>query len=184
MDAATYTVRLRDLEQRIDELKEQIRRSHTRLSLLSDQVLSGNVGGATAEITLVNEMSSVYRLKQATVLLDGSVQYNKQDDTGGLTGQKEFPIFSGAIKPGDHTIQVKLVFRGHGYGVFAYAEGLKFTVPGDFSFTVQPGKTAEIKIIAFEKGGVTTPLEKRPTYRFQQKMRASGGSGAKGTGGR
>ena len=33
MDGATYAVRLRDLEQRIDELKEQIRRSHTRLSL-------------------------------------------------------------------------------------------------------------------------------------------------------
>jgi len=31
VDGATYAVRLKDLEQRIDELKEQIRRSHTRL---------------------------------------------------------------------------------------------------------------------------------------------------------
>src|SRR6187402_2830911 len=29
IDGATYVVRLRDLEQHIDELKEQIRRSHT-----------------------------------------------------------------------------------------------------------------------------------------------------------
>src|SRR5690348_13559922 len=41
MDGATYAVRLRDLEARVDELKEQIRRSHTRLSLLSDTILSG-----------------------------------------------------------------------------------------------------------------------------------------------
>ena len=34
MDGQTYAVRLRDLEQKVDELKEQIRRSHTRLSLL------------------------------------------------------------------------------------------------------------------------------------------------------
>src|SRR5687768_7054029 len=35
MDGATYAVRLRDLQNRIDQLKEQIRRSHTKLSLLS-----------------------------------------------------------------------------------------------------------------------------------------------------
>ena len=33
-DGATYSVRLRDLEARVDELTDQIRRSHTRLSLL------------------------------------------------------------------------------------------------------------------------------------------------------
>src|SRR4051794_22457459 len=40
MDGATYGVRLRDLEARVDELKDQIRRSHTRLALLSDTILS------------------------------------------------------------------------------------------------------------------------------------------------
>ena len=35
MDGPTYAVRLRDLEARVDELKDQIRRSHTRLALLS-----------------------------------------------------------------------------------------------------------------------------------------------------
>ena len=43
MDGATYSVRLRDLEARVDELKDQIRRSHTRLALLSDTILSGVV---------------------------------------------------------------------------------------------------------------------------------------------
>ena len=45
VDGATYAVRLRDLETRVDELKEQIRRSHTRLSLLSDTILSGGSSG-------------------------------------------------------------------------------------------------------------------------------------------
>lgn len=38
---ATSPVRLRDLEQRIDELKDQIRRTHTRLALLRDTILAG-----------------------------------------------------------------------------------------------------------------------------------------------
>src|SRR5690606_34173948 len=39
MDAGSYAVRLRDLEQRINELKEQIFRSKARLSLLAETVL-------------------------------------------------------------------------------------------------------------------------------------------------
>ncbi len=45
MDGATYSVRLRDLEARVDELKDQIRRSHTRLALLSDTILCGGAAG-------------------------------------------------------------------------------------------------------------------------------------------
>ena len=43
-----------ELEQRIDELKEQIRRSHTRLSLLSDTILSGGGAGSRASIRFQN----------------------------------------------------------------------------------------------------------------------------------
>jgi hypothetical protein len=172
MDGATYVVRLRDLEQRIDELKHQIRRSHTRLSLLSDTILSGGVGGARAEIKFVNETSSAFRLTRLLVVLDGAVQYNKQDDSGALAEQKEIPIFSGSIAPGDHTLQVLVKLRGHGYGVFSYLRGYQFEVKSDHSFTVADGKTVELKMVAFEKGGVTTPLEQRPAVRYERRLRA------------
>ena len=48
MDGQTYAVRLRDLEQRVDELKDQIRRSHTRLALLSDTIIGGGAAGINA----------------------------------------------------------------------------------------------------------------------------------------
>src|SRR5690606_20607579 len=97
VDGGTYVVRLRDLEMRIDELKEQIRRSHTRLSLLSDTILSGGVGGARAVITFKTELSGAFRLPGAVFVLDGVVQFNRQDasETGLLANQKEIPIFSG-----------------------------------------------------------------------------------------
>ena len=172
IDGSTYVVRLRDLEQRIDELKEQIRRSHTRLSLLSDTILSGGVGGARAEIKFVNDMSTAFKLTRALFVLDGAVQYNKQDDTGALSDQKEIPIFSGSIPPGDHTLQVLVQLRGHGYGVFSYLRGYKFEVKGSHSFTVTEGKTIELDAIAWEKGGVTTPLEQRPAIRYQERIKS------------
>lgn len=170
MDGQTYVVRLRDLEQRVDELKEQIRRSHTRLSLLSDTVLSGGVGGSRADIQFQNEMSSAFRLIRALFVLDGAVQYNKADDTGALSDQPTIPIFAGSIPPGDHTVQVLLQLQGNGYGVFSYLKGYKFEVRSTHSFTATEGKTMTLQVIGYEKGGVTTPLEERPAIRFFEKV--------------
>lgn len=171
LDGATYAVRLRDLEARVDELKEQIRRSHTRLSLLSDTILSGGVGGSRASIVFQNDMSGAFRLTRALFVLDGAVQYNKQDDSGALSSQKQIPIFKGSIAPGDHTLQVLLRLRGHGYGVFSYLRGYQFEVKQSHSFSVTEGKEVELDVIAWEKGGVTTPLEQRPAVRYLERIR-------------
>jgi hypothetical protein len=174
MDGATYSVRLRDLEARVDELKDQIRRSHTRLALLSDTILSGGAAGSRAEVLFKNEMSSAFRLTRALFVVDGAVQYNRADDTGALADQKEIPIFSGSIPPGDHTVQVVLNFQGNGYGVFTYLRGYKFEVKSAHSFTAVEGKTLSLISTALEKGGVTTPLEQRPTIEWNEKVGALG----------
>ena len=176
MDGATYSVRLRDLEARVDELKDQIRRSHTRLALLSDTILSGGAAGSRAEVLFKNEMSSAFRLTRALFVVDGAVQYNRADDSGALADQKEIPIFSGSIPPGDHTVQVVLNFQGNGYGVFTYLRGYKFEVKSAHSFTSVEGKTLSLISTALEKGGVTTPLEQRPTIEWAEKVGALGAS--------
>ncbi|NRA34424.1 MAG: hypothetical protein HRU17_13880 [Polyangiaceae bacterium] len=192
VDGSTYAVRMRDLEARVDELKEKIRRSHSRLSLLSDTILSGGVGGSAADITFRNEMSRAFRLTRALFVLDGAVQYNKRDESGGLSEQAEIPIFSGSIPPGDHTLQVLVQLRGHGYGVFSYLRGYRFEVKSTHSFTVTEGKTIKLEAIAWEKGGVTTPLEQRPDVRYTEKISSgatggpapkSGGKSSKGASG-
>lgn len=173
IDGETYRVRLRDLEQRVDELKEQIRRSHTRLSLLSDTILSGASGGARAEIEFVNDLSGAWHVVEAVFVLDGAVQYKKTDDTGVLAKQKRIPIFSGSIPTGDHTLQVLLKLRGHGFGVFSYLRGMEANLTTDHSFTVTGGKVIELDVTAWEKGGPTTPVEQQPDIRFGQKIRSA-----------
>ncbi len=124
MDGPTYAVRLRDLEASVDELKDRIRRSHTRLALLSDTILSGGAAGSRAEISVDNEMSSAFRLVKALVVLDGAVQYNRATRAGRSPSRSRSPIFSGSVPPGDHTVQVLLSFQGNGYGVFSYLRRL------------------------------------------------------------
>jgi hypothetical protein len=179
MDAATYIVRLRDLESRVEELKEQVRRSHTRLSLLSESVLAAGVGGAQAELVFRNAMSNAFRVTGVLVVLDGTVQYNEKGEGAAHLAQKVTPIFDGAIPPGDHTLQVVVSLQGHGYGVFSYLRGYKFEARSSHSFTVRQGKALRIEVIAFEKGSATTPLAERPGVRFvEQSITPSDPDGA------
>ena len=170
LDGAAYNVRLRDLSVRVDELKEQIRRSHSRLSLLSETVLSGGIGGGRAEIVFKNDMSEAFRVTRVLFILDGAIQYNKVDDGDTLDAQKMIPIFDGAIAPGDHSLQILVQLKGHGFGVFSYLKGYEFEVKSKHSFTVPEGKAIHLDATAWEKGGVTTPMEERPALRYSERF--------------
>ncbi len=172
MDGATYSVRLRELEQRIDELKEQIRRSHTRLSMLSDTIIAGSAGGSRAVVKFTNELSNIFRITRVLVVLDGAVQYNKTDQSGALSEQTEIPIYDGSVPPGDHTLQVLINLQGHGFGAFSYMRAYRFEVRSTHSFTAQEGKTIKLQATAFEKGTATSRIEERPAVRYSEKTEA------------
>lgn len=170
VDAATYAVRLRDLEQRINELKEQIFRSKARLSLLAETVLQGVVAGAQTVIQHENQMSGSYKLVKAVYALDGAPIFNRADEEGGLSEREQFDVYNGAIVPGEHTLTVNLEYRGHGYGIFSYLKGYRFKVRSSYSFTAPEGKAVQIRVVAYEKGGPTAPLEERPAIKYQERI--------------
>ncbi|MFW6067673.1 MAG: hypothetical protein ACOC97_04985 [Myxococcota bacterium] len=177
MEAGTYAVRLRDLEQRINELKEQIFRSKARLSLLAETVLQGVVAGSQAVIMHENKMSSSYKLVKAVYALDGAPIFNRADEEGGLGDRKEFQVYDGSIVPGEHTLTVNLEYRGHGYGIFSYLKGYRFRVRSNYSFTAPEGRAVSLRVVGYEKGGPTAPLEERPAIRYVERVSARGSGG-------
>ena len=171
MDAGTYAVRLRDLEQRINELKEQIFRSKARLSLLAETVLQGVVAGAQAIIVHENRMTSSYKLVKAVYALDGAPIFNRADEEGdSLSEREEFQVYNGSIVPGEHTLTVNLEYRGHGYGIFSYLKGYRFKVRSNYNFTAPEGRAVTVRVVAYEKGGPTAPLEDRPAIRYVERV--------------
>lgn len=90
------------------------------------------------------------------------------------------------MTPGNHQVSVQLVYRGHGYGLFSYLEGYKFRVQSSSAFSVEPGKVTTVKVVGFEKGGMTAELEDRPAVRYdvdvqREDVRAEPGPAAAGT---
>jgi hypothetical protein len=176
-DAGSYAVRLRDLEQQINELKEQIFRSKARLSLLAETVLSHVIAGAKAVLIHRNEMGSSFKLVKAVFTLDGAPIFNKVDEEGNLGDQEERTIFDGSIVPGEHNLSVNLEYRGHGYGIFSYLKGYRFKVRSSHAFTAGEGKTITVKVVGYERGDPTTPLEDRPSIRYNERVSAGTGAG-------
>lgn len=166
-------LRLRRLEQRVQALKERAWRAKARVGMLKEAVLGGGVG-ARAGIQHVNKMGNSYRLIKLVYALDGAQIFTRSDPTGALHGNKSFEVLSGPIAPGSHTLSVLAIYQGHGYGVFKYLKKYKYTVRSSHTFTASEGKGTDIKVVAFERGGVTTPLENRPAFDF--KVNVSDGS--------
>jgi hypothetical protein len=166
-------LRLRRLEQRVQALKERAWRANARVGMLKEAVLGGGVG-ARAGIRHINKMGNSYRLIKLVYALDGAQIFARNDPSGALHGDKSFEVLSGPIAPGSHTLSVLAIYRGHGYGVFKYLKKYKYTVRSSHTFTASEGKGTDIKVVAFERGGVTTPLEKRPAFDF--KVNVSDGS--------
>ena len=163
----SYDVKIRGMEEKVNELKEKIFRSKARLLALQEMVFTGVSTGARAVIVHRNEMGSSFRLREMHYFIDGAPLKQEVDETGdALNAKDEIQLFSGNIVPGNHQITVNLTYQGHGFGVFSYLNGYTFHVKSSYTFKAQDGKETLVKVVAYEKGGFTTELKDRPDVRY------------------
>lgn len=162
-----FNARVKTLEEQVVDLKEKIFRTKARLLLLQETVLGGDLSsGARAVLFHRNEMGSSFVLESVAYALDGAPIFTKVDVNGDLDKREELEIFNGRIVPGQHQIAVRLVYRGHGYGIFSYLEGYKFKVQSSYTFNAEAAKVTTVKIVGYEKGGLTADLKDRPAVRY------------------
>lgn len=162
-----FDLKIKGIEERVNDLKEKIFRTKSRLLLLQETVLGGDISSsAKAAIYHSNEMGSAFVLESAAYTLDGAAIFTKVDNGGDLADRPTFEIFNGLIVPGNHQVTVKLNYRGHGYGLFSYLDGYKFKVQSSYTFNAEPGRLTVLKVVGFEKGGLTTDIKDRPAVRY------------------
>ena len=127
-----------------------------------------------------NEIGSMYIPVQYVYSLDGNEIWAKADESGKLGDQKEFEIFNGSLAPGNHTMSVRMVYVGNGYGVFSYLKGYRFNVVSSRTFTATEGKQLQLKVVGYEKGNpVTTDPKDRPAVDFRETVIADKDAAAK-----
>ncbi len=161
-----YNIKLRAIEERVNELKERIFQSKARLMQLQERVLNGAIAGSKATIIHRNQMGESFRLARAQYSLDGTPIFNRVDTGGGPLSAERFEVFKGSVTPGNHQISVFLEYQGNGFGVFSYLDGYRFRIRSSYTFSAEEGKITGVSIIGYEKGGVLTQLSQRPAIRY------------------
>jgi hypothetical protein len=159
-----YDLRLRELEGRVNELKEDIFRTKSRLFLLREQILQEGIGGARLVVVHDDRLSATYTSVRAQFFLDGNLIWSAQEGDEEL--RNEAAAFTGSVLPGPHTLSVEYILRGNDFGVFAYMNGYEFTLRSSNTFTVEEGETVELSVEPYERGGANQPLDERPDVRF------------------
>jgi hypothetical protein len=161
-----FQTRVKQLEEQVVDLKEKVFRTKARLLLLQETVLGGDISqGARAVIYHRKEMGPQFVLESVAYALDGAPIFTKVDANDDLNKREEFEIFNGRIVPGNHQIAVRMVYRGAG-GVFSYADGYKFKIQSNQTFTAEGGKVTTVKVVGYEKGGITAEMKDKPAIRY------------------
>jgi len=161
-----YKVRLRGLQERVDDLKSRVFDSKTRLLILGEQILNNVIAESRTVIYHVNDVSSMLTLEEVLYFLDNKKIYYQSNHDGVLDDRREFSIYSGSISPGNHLLSVEMVYRGNGK-VFTYLSGYVFRVKSSFNFYAAKGHETRVRSIGYEKGGMAMRLEDRPSVRFE-----------------
>ncbi len=164
-----YTMRVKELETKIDDLKEKVFQSKTRIVLLRETLLSGNLAGARASIVHRSELGSAFKLRQATYSLDGTKVFGQVDNNGSLSDKNVFEVYNGGISPGNHTLSVSLRYQGSGYGLFSYFDGYEFDIKSSCPFEAKEGRVVQVRATPFEAGDATTSKEQRPNFKCEVK---------------
>ena len=166
-------VQLKDLEQKVNSLKEKVFRSKKSLLEMKAAVQGRALSGAQLVVRHTNEMSKTFKLVRAEYALDGARIFLRAGKDGKLASSRLLEVTNQSLAPGEHTLAVRLVFRGNGYGIFPYFKGYKFDVRSSHTFTVGTGRRTTVKATAYEKG-LFTKFEDLPAIKFSVEHAALG----------
>ncbi len=78
------SAKIKDLERRVVQLREQVFRSKARLNLLRETVMHGAIGTSKAVIRHENTMGSSFKLVRVAYAIDGQMLLSRYDDSGEL----------------------------------------------------------------------------------------------------
>lgn len=145
------------VDRSIDDLSIDILRTEVRLQRLLDAV-TGPTDRPGLVVALRSDLGAQYRIVGWRILVDGV----------------EIPIdgrqtLRQSVPPGNHAVDVELVLRGDGLGLFPYVDGYRFTVRSHLNLAFPESAPVRLDVLAHEAGDVTTPFVERPALRIEQR---------------
>jgi hypothetical protein len=123
-----------------------------------------------------------FRLVACEIKLDGIVVFNSADPERLRTTVEV--VHEASIVPGPHEVSTQQTLTGRGVGTFSYLNGYSFRLRANHSINVEPvGGTCASVTLWFQQR-YSTPLDQRPSIRFDAEPSTASASPARSPGGR
>lgn len=166
-EQASYDLQLHELEDRLNELKEDVFASKARLRMLWHQLMQERIGGSRLVLSHVNDLGGVFDLVRVSYALDGNLIYaTTSEQTPNLARRNRMEVHTAPVLAGPHTISVQAEIRGNDHGVFAYMNEYSYTLQSQHTFTIPEGKTAEVDVVIRDQGARAGGFEERLDVRY------------------
>jgi len=154
---------LRELEEQVTQLKQEVHNEKAKLRDLEEAVLRGRITGSKALITFDNQAEGFFALTSAEFFLDGQLVH-KLNTEGRKEPLEKTVVFDKDLPAGEHVLTSKILYRGSDksvYTAFAYFKDHKFEIESTEKIPVQYGKTTQVKLLALDKGYFKAHVKER-----------------------
>jgi hypothetical protein len=149
-----YEVKLKDLERRVEELKEQIRNMGRRHPM--------PLVFFPYTVAISDRVGSGLRLVEARAWLGSELVLFASDERG---LPRQLGMRDSAIVAGDMALEVELTYKGDD-PIFVYMSAFRTTVRAKELVHLTPGANTVLSVEAHEQGDATTPVLERPAIRI------------------
>lgn len=165
-DIGDHQVLIESIQSRLDLLAGRLEVVRDQVGLLRETALGQDVAETRAVISHLNELGSSFVLERARYTLDGGILLDRVDENGSLSDLENLVLFDGRIEAGDHVLEVEVVCRGGGFGLFSYVESYRFRVTSRYVLKVREGRTNALEIVVFQRPDITLEPAKRLSIRY------------------
>ena len=167
LNRSLYTV-----EQSVNNLKETVFRSKSTLQLLKELIIDSATKGSRVSVVHINKLPTTYRIESIQYFIDNKLVFSRADLEKGLGNLSDLEVVSGALPPGEHTLQVHMGLRGNGMRFFSYLNGYEFQLQSTYPFEVVEQNLTSIKVTIRAKSSFLYDYKNRPTINYRSQLDA------------
>lgn len=161
-----HGVLIDSLQSRLDVLAGRLATARNQVALLRDIALGGTVSETRSVILYLNELGDAFQIERASFVLDGAALLDKEDANGSLSDLESLILYDGKMNPGQHVLEVELVCKAGGFGVFSYVDAYRFKVTSRYVLETREGRTNRLAVVAHQNPDITLEAPKRLGIRY------------------
>lgn len=181
--SAGYDLQIHELEEQLNDLKEDVFASKARLRMIWHQLMEDPMGGSRIVLGLQSRLGGLFNVVRVNIALDGNVVFSATaEEIPEIDGRRRYEVVAQPVLPGPHTLVVQAELMGDPHGIFAYMREYVYSLVSSHSFIVGDGKTANVDIVLADEGGASRELDERLNVRYEMEFVDTLGDVAEGDG--